>query len=142
MFTVFSGTVSIYGSFSSSADALSFRAAKYVAGSAVPVVGSVISETMGTFFYSCAVVKNAFGTVMICVLIIIASVPAVKILIIVAMLNIAAMFSGSIAEKKVTLQISEMSGAISYIAALVCLVAFLFIICIAIIIHTANNIII
>lgn len=141
-FTMFGGIVSVYSTFSSSSDALSFRAAKYVVGSAVPVVGSLISETMGTFTYSCAVVKNAFGTVVICIIIFIVISPVIKLFMISTMLNISTVLISGISDKKITCAASEMSSAVSHILALVVLTAFLFIICIAIIIHTANNIII
>ncbi len=142
VFSLFGGIVNIYGNFAASTDALGFKAAKYVAGSALPVVGNLISEGMGTFYYSCSVVKNAFGAVLMCIIFIIVLAPAVKLFVLNLVLNVTAMFAGAVCEKSISLKIKEISGSLMYVFSLICLMAFLFIICIAIIIHTSNNVVI
>ena len=139
VFTLFAGLVSIYGSVGANSDALTYRAAKYVVGSALPVVGTLLSDTMGMFTYSCAVVKNAFGTAVIFIIIFIMLIPVVKLFSVMIILNISSAFIQSVSDKKISEAVSETGGVISYLLGLVCLTAVLFIICIALIIHTAGS---
>ncbi len=139
-FSLFTGLISIYASFGSATDNLSYRAAKYVVGSAVPVVGPLLSDTMGVFTFSCAVLKNAFGIAVIFIIILLLLMPVIKLFLVMLSLNFSSLLVSSITDKKISSQLSEISGAISYILALVCLTGVLFIVCMAVIIHTANNI--
>lgn len=142
VFTIFSGIVSISGGFSSATDALSLRAAKYVVNSAIPVSGQMISDTMGTFVYSCSIVKNAFGAAAICIVVVICAFPVIKLFSIMLVVNISSAIISPFADKAVSETVSEIAGAISYILGLVCLIAVLFIISIAVIVQFSNGVVI
>ncbi len=69
--TVFIGILSIQTIINSSADNLSMRTAKFIVGSSVPVVGTVLSEALNTLTASMALLKSSvgiYGIVICCII--------------------------------------------------------------------------
>lgn len=137
VFTLFTGTVSLYGNFSSSADALTMRAAKYAIGASVPVVGTLLCDNMSVFTYSCVVIKNAFGAASIFVIVFMLAVPVIKNAVIAICLNLTAALMSAVADEKITNLICDIASAVTYVLAIVCLVGAVFILSIAIIVNTS-----
>ena len=58
---LFAGMTALGGVLGSARDALSLRAAKYAAGSLLPIVGGDVAGTMDSMVYSAALVRQAAG---------------------------------------------------------------------------------
>lgn len=138
VFTLFTGTFAVYTNFSSSADALLMRTAKYALGTSVPVAGTLLCDNMSVFTYSCSVIKNAFGAVSIFVIIFLLAVPALKLFVIMLFLNIASALTASVADKRIALLTSGISESVSYILTMVCITGAAVIVSIAIMVNMST----
>jgi stage III sporulation protein AE len=74
--TIFTGVMTIQGLIAQAADTVTLKTAKYVVGSAVPVVGSTISDAMNTVVSCTNLLKTTTGAYAIVVLIL-AFLPAI-----------------------------------------------------------------
>lgn len=133
-FTLFTGTFALFGNISSSQDALAMRAAKYITSASVPVAGTLLCDNMSVFTYSCAVIKNAFGTISIFIVLFITALPAIKLFVIMIFLNIASFVSSMLAEDEISNMGLNLSEAVSYLLAAVCLTGAALIVSMAIVI--------
>jgi len=79
--TVFLGIMSVQGATGAVTDGVSIRAAKYVTGNFVPVVGRMFSEASDTVVSASLLIKNAVGLSGVVILILLCAFPAIKILV-------------------------------------------------------------
>lgn len=76
---VFTGYISITGAVSGTADQAAVKAAKLTISSAVPVIGSIMSDASETILVSAGVVKNSVGIYGLIAVVAIVAVPFLKI---------------------------------------------------------------
>ncbi len=136
--TVFSGINAIYGFCTPTVDNLIMKTAKFAVGSIVPVVGGFLSESIETVIGSTRLMKNAVGTAGIISLIVICSVPIIKITAIMLMLKISASLIEPISDKRFSDMLMEIADTVTTVFAMLIIVTILFIISIAIIISSTN----
>ena len=128
--TVFVGILSIQGFCSVPLDGAAAKTAKYVVGTAVPVVGSILSDTVETVVGCSMVVKNATGAAGMIAVLVIVTAPILRLLAVCAVFHISAAVIEPIADKRIANVMSNIASVTSLMAAVVITVALLFIICI------------
>ncbi|MBE3553437.1 MAG: stage III sporulation protein AE [Thermicanus sp.] len=88
--TVFLSVLSFQGTSTSISDGLALRTAKYMAGNFVPVVGHLFTDAAETVMGASLLLKNAVGITGVMILLFIAAFPAIKVLAIGLIYQIAA----------------------------------------------------
>jgi stage III sporulation protein AE len=90
LFTAFLGVLSIQGAFAAVADGLAMRAAKFVVGNFVPVVGRMFADAADTVFSASLIVKNGVGFIGLITIFLICVFPAIKILVVAVIYRVCA----------------------------------------------------
>ena len=138
--TIFSGINAIYGFCAPSLDNVGMKTAKFAVGSIIPLVGNFLSESIETVMTGTQLMKNAVGTAGIISLLVICAVPCIKIAAIMISIKITAAIIEPISDKKYADMLNEATSSIALMFASLLCVCVLFILTIAIIIGTTNNI--
>ncbi len=138
--TIFSGINAIYGFCAPSLDNIGMKTAKFAVGSIIPLVGNFLSESIETVMTGTRLMKNAVGTAGIISLLVICAVPCIKIAAIMISIKITAALIEPISDKKYSDMLNEAASVITMMFASLLCVCVLFILTIAIIIGTTNNI--
>lgn len=136
--TVFSGILTFYGITTASLNTVATKGVKFAVGSLVPVVGSLLSDTVDTVLSGAGLLKNAAGTAGMITIIVILFVPVVKIWVMMMLLKLCAGFVEPFSHKRVTGMLLSMSEAITGIFAMVITSAVLFLISLGIIISATG----
>lgn len=129
---VFTGYMSITGVVSGSVDASAVKAAKLAISGAVPVVGSILSDASETILVSAGVMKNAAGLYGLFAILAICIGPFFKIGVQYLMLKITAATGGVFGNKRLSMLVQDLSGAMGLILAMtgtVCLLLLISIVC-------------
>ena len=129
---VFTGYMTITGVISGSTDASALKAAKLTISGAVPVVGSILSDTSEAILVSAGIMKNAAGIYGIIAFFAICLEPFMKIGIQYLLIKIIASISASFGTKKVVGLISDYSAAMGLALAMtgtVCLLLLISTVC-------------
>jgi stage III sporulation protein AE len=87
---VFLGVISVQGTVSSVTDGVTLRAAKYVAGNFIPVVGRMFTDASDTVIGASLLVKNTIGLAGVIILVLICAFPALKIMVLAIIYQLAA----------------------------------------------------
>lgn len=88
--TMFLGVISVQGATTAVADGLTVRTAKFVAGNFVPVVGRMFTDAADTVMGASLLLKNTIGLAGLVILLLICAFPAIKVLSLALIFNIAA----------------------------------------------------
>ncbi|WP_078552919.1 stage III sporulation protein AE [Bacillus alkalicellulosilyticus] len=88
--TIFLGVISVQGATSAAADGITIRTAKFVAGNFVPVVGRMFTDAADTVMGASVLLKNTVGLAGLVILILLCAFPAIKVLSLALIFNIAA----------------------------------------------------
>ncbi|MBU8907725.1 stage III sporulation protein AE [Desertibacillus haloalkaliphilus] len=88
--TVFLGVISVQGATSAVADGITVRTAKFVAGNFVPVIGRMFTDAADTVMGASVLLKNTIGLAGLAILILLCAFPAIKVLSLALIFNIAA----------------------------------------------------
>ncbi len=139
--TMFSAINALYGFCKPAIDGVGIKAAKFAIGSIVPVVGGFLSESIETVIGTTHLIKNAVGTAGIVALIVMCSVPAVKVAAIMIMLKISAALIEPVGDKRFADMITEAAEAVTSVLAAILIVSLLFILSVAIIITSTNAVV-
>ena len=89
LLTVFLGVLSVQGATGAVTDGVALRTAKFVTGNFVPVVGKMFSDATDTVMSASLLVKNAVGLTGVIVLLFLCAFPAIKILTLALIYNLA-----------------------------------------------------
>ncbi|MCT4596169.1 MAG: stage III sporulation protein AE [Anaeromicrobium sp.] len=136
--TLFSGVIAIKGVTSAASDGLTLRTARFAVESFVPVVGGFISDAFDTIIGCSVLLKNAVGIIGIIILLIIVSMPLIKILSLIFLYKISAAIIEPITDSKLVNCLNEISKAMVLVFAVVSSVAIMFFLAVTIIIGTGN----
>jgi Stage III sporulation protein AE (spore_III_AE). len=99
-FTIFVGIATIEGVTSNSADNLMVTAMKFTAGSFIPIIGHVLTDTIDVMFSSSMVINSALRMISIVALFMIISLPISKIVVLILLYKFTAAVIQPIADKK------------------------------------------
>lgn len=138
MFTIFVAVMTVQGVATSSFDGVAGKTAKFALGNFIPVVGGMLSDALDSVLSCSILIKNSISVVGIIVLIVIISIPLIKLLVIMFMYKLGAAISQPIADGRMVSCLNDIGSAITLIFVSVFAAAFSFIICISIIITISS----
>lgn len=110
MLTVFLGILSVQGFLGGAGDSVAIKAAKFIVGGAVPIVGGMLSESVDMAVASAGFIKNSVGALGLAGIIAIAALPVLKMLAPALMLNLCGALSEPVSSKKTADAISDIAG--------------------------------
>ena len=132
--TIFTGMLSI-GSFAgASLDSLGARGARFALSNMVPFVGRSLSEAMSAVASASMVLKNAVGITGIVVMLLLCTIPILKIAAVILCIRIATVVSESVANRKTVEVLSSVGDSLSMIQAAVISITVMMIISVGIIV--------
>mgnify|MGYP003303388376 CR=1 FL=1 len=117
----FVGMFGLYGTAGVSIDAWVGKTAKFVIGSSIPVVGGVLSDSLGTVFATIKAVRNITGNIGIIAVIIIAVGPIVRTTVYIWSLKLCAGILEPITESRIVKLINDVTQ--SAVMILICLIS-------------------
>lgn len=118
LLTLFSAAVSLCGMSAPSVNGAVLRGVKYVARSAIPVLGGILSDSAEAVMMGGVMLKNALGTAGVYAVIIMMLYPLLKIGAVILVYKLAAAVSSPFCDRRISSVISEISSSLS------CLVGF------------------
>ncbi len=139
MLTIFSGVLGIQGFCAATLDGAAAKTARYLVGTAVPVVGGILSDTIETLVGCSNIIKNATGAAGMIAVLIIATVPVIKILAVSVTFHLGAAVLEPMADRRISNVISSLASIISLMAAIIVTAAVMFIICIGMVMCLGNT---
>ncbi|USB34676.1 stage III sporulation protein AE [Paenibacillus sp. YPG26] len=139
LLTIFLGVISVKGITGSVADGVTLRAAKYVTGNFVPVVGKVFADATDTVISASLLVKNAVGLVGVIVILFLCAFPAIKILTLALIYNLSAAVMQPLGDSPVVTCLETIGKSMIYVFAAMAAVGLMFFLAITIML-TAGNI--
>ena len=107
-------------------DHLALRTARYFAGSAVPVVGGMLSGLMDTCLSGGLAIKNAVGVVGLLAILLLTVLPAVKILVLYFLYSFAAALLQPLGDTRMISLMEQAAGSFMLAFAVVALTGILF----------------
>jgi len=137
--TIFAGLLTIRGILAGSVDALALKGAKFVIGTAIPVIGSSIGDALSSIIGSLQVVKSTVGAVGILIVALI-NIPAViHILLWIISLKGAAFASEMFGIESIQKMIDGLASGLSVIFAILCFNAVLMIVSLGLVVSISNG---
>ncbi|WP_434565452.1 stage III sporulation protein AE [Thermoanaerobacterium thermosaccharolyticum] len=127
LLSIFIGVITIQGITSSIADGAISRTTKYAVGTFLPVVGSILSDSIDTIMSASLLIKGAISTFGLISIIFIAIIPIIKIFSVMLIYKFSAAVIEPIADKKIVDFICDLTTSIAYVfAALVSVTVMMF----------------
>lgn len=128
---VFSGLSAVQGIVTVSADSVLAKAAKYSVGNFVPIIGGFAADSLDMIRSCCSVIKSAAGLFGIIAVLVIISVPILKLAAAAAIYKLAAAVTEPLGNDSISDCMSEMGNTVITLAVVVFLTALMFLIFIA-----------
>ncbi len=107
-------------------DHLALRTVKYITGSAVPVVGGMLSGLMDTFLSGGAAIHNAVGLVGLLAILLLTVLPTVKILVLYFLYSFTAALLQPLGDTRMISLMEQAAGSFMLVFAVVALTGVLF----------------
>ena len=136
--TIFFTILSAQGAVSAVQDGLAIKTTKFVTNNFVPVVGRMFSEATDTIFATTQVLKNGLGLFGFIFILIIVSLPIIKVAVIAGLYRLAAAIIQPIGDDQVVKSISIISDHVFYLLAVLLVVTFIFLVTIVILLMASN----
>jgi len=136
--TVFLGVISVQGATGSVTDGVALKTAKYVAGNFVPVVGRMFSETTDTVLSASLLMKNAIGLAGVVIVVLLSAFPALKILALAFIYNLAAALLQPLGDSPVIGCLQTIGKSMLFVFAALATVSLMFFLAITILIAAGN----
>ncbi|WP_240503495.1 stage III sporulation protein AE [Natranaerobius trueperi] len=136
--TIFIGIMGLQGVGGAVADGISIRAAKFLTGSFIPVIGKALSDAVETVMGASLVLTNSVTMAGAVILFFITIFPALKILALVFIYKLAASLMEPLGETTIPDSLNTMSKSLTLVFAGVATVSVMFFIAMATIIGATN----
>ncbi|WP_234340275.1 stage III sporulation protein AE [Gorillibacterium timonense] len=136
--TVFLGVLSVQGATSAVTDGVTLRAAKYVAGNFIPVVGRMFTDASDTVIGASLLVKNTIGLAGVLIVILICAFPALKIMALAFIYQIAAAIIQPLGDSPIIGCLQTIGKNMMYVFAALAAVGLMFFLAITIMIAAGN----
>lgn len=136
--TVFLGVVSVQGATTAVVDGITVRAAKFITGNFVPVVGRMFTDATDTVLGASLIVKNTIGLAGVIILVLLCAFPALKILTIAIVFNLSAALLQPLGSSNVIDCLSLIGKNLLYVFAALATVCLMFFLAITILIAAGN----
>ena len=137
--TIFVGVVSIEGTLSSSVDGITAKTAKAAVSSFIPVVGKILGDAVDTVIGCSSILKNATGIIGVIILIGIATVPIIKLVVLMGIYYLGAALCQPIADEKIIKLLDQMGDTFKTLLAIMCSISVMFIIGTTLVINISNS---
>ena len=128
---LFTGYLSLSGAFATSADVLALRMARSAIGTAIPVVGGIISDAADTILAGAGVLRQSVGVVGTLTVLAICVLPFLKLGIQYLLLKLAAFFAATVAPEPLVRLVSSLSTAFGLVLGMTGAAALLLLISVA-----------
>ncbi|MFC4599200.1 stage III sporulation protein AE [Cohnella hongkongensis] len=138
LLTVFLGVLSVQGATGAVADGVALRTAKFVTGNFVPVVGKMFSDATDTVMSASLLVKNAVGLAGVIVLIFLCAFPALKILTLAVIYNLAGAVMQPLGDTPIVHCLQTIGKTLIYVFAALASVGLMFFLAVTIILTAGN----
>ncbi|GIO30735.1 MULTISPECIES: stage III sporulation protein AE [Paenibacillus] len=138
LLTIFLGVISVQGITSSVTDGVTIRAAKYVSGSFIPVVGKMFADATDTVISASLLIKNSIGLVGVIIILFLCAFPAIKILVLALIYNVSAAVMQPLGESPITTCLETIGKSMLYVFAALAVVGLMFFLAITIMLTAGN----
>ncbi|MFD2411091.1 stage III sporulation protein AE [Paenibacillus rhizoplanae] len=138
LLTVFLGVISVRGITSSVTDGVTIRAAKYITGNFVPVIGKMFADATDTVISASLLVKNAIGLSGVIIILFLCAFPAIKILILALIYNLAAAVMQPLGETPIVTCLQTIGKSMIYVFAALAAVSLMFFLAVTIMLTAGN----
>ncbi|OMF34248.1 stage III sporulation protein AE [Paenibacillus sp. FSL H8-0548] len=138
LLTVFLGVISVQGATGAVTDGVTLRTAKFVTGNFVPVVGRMFSDAADTVISASMLAKNAVGLAGVIILLFISAFPAIKILTLALIYNIAAAVMQPLGDSPIVSCLQTIGKTMIYVFAALAAVSLMFFLAVTIILTAGN----
>lgn len=138
LLTIFLGVISVQGITSSITDGVTIRAAKYVSGSFIPVVGKMFADATDTVISASLLIKNSIGLVGVIIILFLCAFPAIKILVLALIYNISAAIMQPLGDSPITTCLETIGKSMLYVFAALAAVGLMFFLAITIMLTAGN----
>lgn len=123
---LFLAVLSIQGISGHVLDRVSLRAAKYVAGAAIPVVGSTISGLLETLMSGAVMIRSAVGFIGLATVLLLTMIPALKLLLIYFLYTFTAAVLQPVGDSRITGLLEQTANTYMMLFAIVALTGVFF----------------
>ncbi len=138
LLTVFLGVLSVQGATGAVTDGVALRTAKFVTGNFVPVVGKMFSDATDTVMSASLLVKNAVGIAGVIVLLFLCAFPAIKILTLALIYNLAGAIMQPLGDTPIVQCLQTIGKTLIYVFAALASVGLMFFLAVTIILTAGN----
>ena len=138
-FTIFMGFMAVSGIVAGRYDSISIRATKFAIKSYVPILGGYLSDGFSLIMASSILIKNAVGYSGLILMFLSVISPILKIIMCKLGLSLVAGIIESVADERVTNFISSTAKNLSMISSIILAFSFAYIICVGLIMCSANT---
>lgn len=138
LLTIFLGVISVQGITSSVTDGVTIRAAKYVSGSFIPVVGKMFADASDTVISASLLIKNSIGLVGVIIILFLCAFPAIKILVLALIYNASAAIMQPLGDSPITTCLETIGKSMLYVFAALAAVGLMFFLAITIMLMAGN----
>ena len=138
--TFFIGILGLSGFATSAVDGLGVKTLKFAVGNFIPVVGGMLTDSIGTVMTSTVILKNAIGTTGVITVILMCAMPLIKILALIVLYKLSAGLIEPLCDKRMTLMMSEAGNCLTYVFLILLAVTIMFVLGTAIMLSIGNRI--
>lgn len=138
LLTVFLGVISVRGITSSVTDGVTLRAAKYVTGNFVPVIGKMFADATDTVISASLLVKNAIGLSGVIIILFLCAFPAIKILVLALIYNVAGAVMQPLGDTPIVSCLQTIGKSMIYVFAALAAVSLMFFLAVTILLTAGN----
>nr|WP_122013521.1 stage III sporulation protein AE [Maliibacterium massiliense] len=138
-FTLFVGTLTIQGMAAASFDGLSMRTMKFTLSNMVPIVGSVVSDSLDTLIGCSMLLKNGVGITGVIIALCACLLPVMRIGITILGLRLCAAVLQPVSSGPVVQCLEEMSKVLQLLFSIVVAVAMMFFLAISLVVAAGNT---
>lgn len=136
--TMFTAFLTIQGISAGKYDGISIKATKFAMKSYIPLIGSFISDGLDLILCSSVLIKNAVGVVGIVVILLTIITPIIQILLLKFALQFVSAILQPVGDSRICEFCSGCSKILVYPIVLILAVVFMFVICVGLVMTTAN----
>lgn len=137
-FAIFLGVMSVQGASTAMTDGITIRTAKFITGNFIPVIGRMFTDATDTVLSASVLLKNTVGIAGVVILLCIVAFPAIKVLALALIYNIAAAVLQPLGGGPIIECLSIIGKSVIYIFAALAIVSLMFFLAITIIIAAGN----
>ena len=136
--SIFLVVLSISGTVAAAGDGLGVRGLKYAAGTFIPVVGDLLVNTAEMVAAGSVLIKNVFGILALIIILLLAVLPALKVLVIGVLYKLAAALIQPLGEEMLCELLNETGQCFVLLFAAVAIVGLMFFLSLSILVMAAN----